>query len=66
MYPDAAATIRTIATFFGNEGGIEEVDSPMVFKMPQVKKTGGLKALETLSIAPSDVLRLIKERLLAA
>jgi len=66
MHPDAAATIRTIATFFGNEGGIEEVDSPMVFKMPQVKKTGGLKALESLSIEAADVLRLIKERLLAA
>ena len=66
MHPDAAATVRTIATFFGNEGGIEEVDSPMVFKMPQVKKAGGMNALSWLKIDPAAVLREIKERLLAA
>ena len=66
MHPDAAATVRTIATFFGNDGGIEEVDSPMVFKMPLVKKTGGLNALASLKVDPADVLRAIKERLLAA
>ncbi len=66
MHPDAASTVRTIAAFFGNDGGIEEVDSPMVFRMPQVKRTGGLKALESLQADPAAVLRAIKERLLAA
>jgi hypothetical protein len=66
MHPDASATVRTIAGFFANDGGIEEVDSPMVFKMPQVKKTGGLAALASLASDPAEVLKSIKARLLAA
>jgi hypothetical protein len=34
--------------------------------MPQVKKTGGLHSLESLRVDPADILRVIKERLLAA
>lgn len=60
----AAATLGTLATQFA-QGGIEALENPHVFQAPDVAQAGGLAALSKLG-QPADILRQIKERLLAA
>ncbi|MBI2918989.1 MAG: DEAD/DEAH box helicase family protein [Chloroflexi bacterium] len=65
MAPEAALVIRALAVQF-SKGGIGELENPLVFQTPAVKKAGGIRALKKLGADLAAVLRVTKERLLAA
>jgi len=64
MPAPAAATVHEIVRFFVGDGGIEELDNPLLFRTPSVRTAGGLPALQMLSADPGEVLWTIKQRLL--
>lgn len=57
-------TLIALTNQFG-KGGIEELENPLVFQIPDVIKAGGLDALKILG-KPKDVILETKRRLLAA
>jgi len=62
--PATAATLSALARQFAL-AGTEGLESPEVFRMPEVLAVGGLEALRILG-QPADILRATKERLFAA
>lgn len=60
----AAATLEALTTQFAR-GGTDGLESPEVFRLPEVVRAGGLPALKTLG-KPADILRETKARLFAA
>ena len=60
----ACKTIRAIAGQF-ERGGTDELENPHIFQISEVKKAGGLVALEAAG-TPADLLRETKERMFAA
>lgn len=63
--PDAAALIKALAGQFA-KGGLAELENVLVFQTPGVTRAGGVKALGKLGADAPTVLRITKERLLAA
>lgn len=63
--PDTSATIKAIIEPF-TIGGTEELENPNVLQLPNVKRAGGMKALQATGKQPFEVLREAKERLFAA
>ena len=61
---DAAHTIEALTKQFAHIG-IDGLENPQVFQMPDVVRAGGLRALR-VSGRPADVLRETKERMIAA
>ena len=61
---DAAHTIEALTKQFAHIG-IDGLENPQVFQMPDVVRAGGLRALRVLG-RPADVLRETKERMIAA
>lgn len=62
--PQAAATLRAIATQFGL-GGTEALESTQLFQTPEVAQAGGVAALKQAG-KPPEVVREAKDRLFAA
>ena len=62
--PTTAATLKAMAGQF-TRIGTDGLESPHIFKMPEVVKAGGLAALKTLGKA-GDILRETKKRMFAA
>lgn len=62
--PEAAATIKAFAMQFAR-GGTEGLENPNIFDTPEVRRAGGLAALQAAG-NPADVLRAAKERMFAA
>ena len=60
----AAGLIRALAGQFAR-GGITELENPLVFQTPGVKRAGGVRALRELGADAPAVLRVTKEKLLA-
>lgn len=60
----ACLTIHAIAGQF-ERGGTDELENPHIFQISEVKKAGGLDALQTAG-TPADLLRETKERMFAA
>jgi len=60
----ACKTIRAIAGQF-ERGGTDELENPHIFRISEVKKAGGLDALQSAG-TPADLLRETKERMFAA
>jgi len=60
----AAGLIKALAGQFAR-GGITELENPLVFQTPGVKRAGGVRALRELGTNAPAVLRLTKEKLLA-
>ena len=60
----ACKTIRAIAGQF-ERGGTDELENPHIFQISEVKKAGGLDALQSAG-TPSELLRETKERMFAA
>ncbi|HLC30627.1 MAG TPA: DEAD/DEAH box helicase family protein [Dehalococcoidia bacterium] len=61
----AAALIKALAGQFAR-GGIAELENILVFQTPEVRAAGGVEALRELGTDAAAVLRVTKERLLAA
>jgi len=59
-----AATLHALAEQFAQEG-TKALESPKVFRVPDVVKAGGLAALQALG-EPADVLLETKARMFAA
>jgi len=57
----ACKTIRAIAGQF-ERGGTDELENPHIFRISEVKKAGGLDALQSAG-TPADLLRETKERM---
>lgn len=64
LSPKTVATIQAIVSQFARSG-IDGLESRYIFQTPEVQSAGGMNALKELG-KPVDVLREIKERLLAA
>ncbi len=62
---DSAKVIKSLARQF-KERGIDELETPDVFNIPEIKRVGGVKALSGIGINTADVLTDVKERLLIA
>ena len=60
----AANLIKALAGQFA-KGGITELENPLVFQTPSVRRAGGVRALKALGAEAPAVLRVTKERLLA-
>ena len=60
----AAKVLRTLADQFAR-GGVEALESKELFNTPSVQAAGGLDALK-LAGRPADLVRELKERMLAA
>jgi type I restriction enzyme R subunit len=63
--PEAANLVKALASQFV-QGGMGELENPLVFQTPEVLEAGGVRALRGLGANAPDALRLAKERLLAA
>jgi type I restriction enzyme, R subunit len=63
--PKAAGVIKALAGQFA-KGGVGELENVLVFQTPEVTRAGGVEALRELGADASTVLRIAKERLLAA
>ena len=61
---DAAATLQALAAQFAR-AGTDGLESPEVFRTPEVARAGGLAALKALG-RPAEILRETKARLFAA
>lgn len=64
MPENASATIRAIASQF-KIGGTDGLESPYIFRIPEVQQAGGLGALRGYGI-PAEILEQTKERMFAA
>ena len=64
MPKPAALTLRALASQFARNG-TAELENPRIFQTPEVKRAGGLPALELLG-KPNQILHETKERLFAA
>ncbi|MEZ4623070.1 MAG: type I restriction-modification enzyme R subunit C-terminal domain-containing protein, partial [Caldilineaceae bacterium] len=64
MPPDAAATIAAIVAQF-ERGGTEELENRLIWRVPEVSLSGGMKALAALG-KPADILHDTKARVFAA
>jgi type I restriction enzyme R subunit len=62
---DSANVIKALAKQF-EENGIEELESPEIFDVVEIKRAGGIKALARISLMPGDVISNVKMGLLAA
>ncbi|MBM3946941.1 MAG: restriction endonuclease subunit R, partial [SAR202 cluster bacterium] len=62
--PDTSATVKALSAQFAR-AGTDGLESLEVFRMPEVRQAGGLKALRALG-KPADVLRETKVRMFAA
>ncbi|MCI0547513.1 MAG: DEAD/DEAH box helicase family protein [Candidatus Rokubacteria bacterium] len=62
--PRAAATLQALTAQFAR-AGTDGLESPQVFRLPEVVRAGGLAALRTLG-KPADILRETKVKLFAA
>jgi len=62
--PATAATLRALTSQFAR-AGTDGLESPEVFRLPEVVRAGGLDALKSLG-KPADILRDTKARLFAA
>ena len=62
---ESAKVIKSLARQF-KERGIDELETPDVFNIPEIKRVGGVKALSGIGINTADVLTDVKERLLIA
>jgi type I restriction enzyme R subunit len=61
----AAATIKALAMQFAHEG-IDGLESPQIFQLPDVLQAGGLDALYGLGKSAADIIHDTKERMFAA
>ena len=61
---ETASALRAIAGQFAHEG-TEALESPHIFDIPEVARTGGLDALRSLG-KPAEILHEAKERIFAA
>jgi type I restriction enzyme R subunit len=62
---DSANVIRALARQF-RISGIEELESPTVFDVPEVMRAGGIRALGKIGLNLGDVITGVKAGLLAA
>ncbi|VVB92189.1 Uncharacterised protein [uncultured archaeon] len=61
---DSVNVIKALARQF-EENGIEELESPEVFDVAEIKRAGGIKALAKISLMSGDVVSKVKMGLLA-
>ncbi|MDQ1251024.1 MAG: type restriction enzyme subunit [Euryarchaeota archaeon] len=61
---DSADVIKALAHQF-EENGIEELESPSVFAVPEIRRAGGIKALGKIGMDVGDLLTEVKIGLLA-
>jgi type I restriction enzyme R subunit len=61
---DTSKVVGALAKQF-KENGIEELENPHVFEIPEIKKAGGVKALAKIMIATKALIE-VKRRLLVA
>lgn len=61
---DSANVIKALARQF-EENGIEELESPEVFDVVEIRRAGGIKALAKISLMSGDVVSKVKMGLLA-
>ena len=62
---ESVKVIKSLARQF-KERGIDELETPDVFNIPEIKRVGGVKALSGIGINTADVLTDVKERLFVA
>jgi len=62
---DSADVIKALAYQF-KENGIEELESPTVFAVPEIQKAGGIKALRRTNFNVNNLIHDVKMGLLAA
>jgi type I restriction enzyme R subunit len=61
MPKPASTTVRALATQFVR-AGTDELENPRIFQTPEVRRAGGLAALQAVG-TPNEILRETKERL---
>ncbi len=61
---DSSEVIKALALQF-KESGIEELETPAIFNVPEIKKAGGIKALGKVGMDVGDLLTEVKMGLLA-
>lgn len=64
MFPQQTRDILIALAKQFEKGGIEELENPHIFQIPEINKSGGLEALKILG-EPKEVILETKRRLLA-